>query len=173
MIYGIDAVHVHNNVYNATIFPHNICLGATRDPDLVKRIGVATALEVRVTCIPYAFAPCVAVCRDPRWGRCYEIYSEDHKVVQAMTRIILGLVYWEISLPANYKKDFPYVAGKNNVAACAKHFVGDGGTQKGINETNTIIDLNGLLGIHMRAYIDSIAKSVSTVMVSYSSWNGG
>lgn len=91
MIYGIDAVHGHNNVYNATIFPHNVGLGATRDPDLVKRIGAATALEVRATGIPYTFAPCIAVCRDPRWGRCYESYSEDHKIVQEMTDIIYGL----------------------------------------------------------------------------------
>ncbi|WOL20663.1 hypothetical protein Cni_G29468 [Canna indica] len=169
MIYGIDAVHGHNNVYNATIFPHNVGLGATRDPDLVKRIGIATALEVRATGIPYAFAPCIAVCRDPRWGRCYESYSEDHSIVQAMTQVILGL---QGDLPANYTKNFPYVSGKNNVAACAKHFVGDGGTQNGINENNTIIDLKGLLSIHMPAYYDAIAKGVSTVMVSYSSWNG-
>jgi beta-glucosidase len=169
MIYGIDAVHGHNNVYNATIFPHNVGLGAARDPDLVKRIGAATALEVRATGIPYAFAPCIAVCRDPRWGRCYESYSEDHKIVQAMTEIIPGL---QGDVPANYTVGYPYVAGKNNVVACAKHFVGDGGTQKGINENNTIIDRQELLSIHMPAYLNSLAKSVSTVMISYSSWNG-
>ncbi|KAI5427754.1 hypothetical protein KIW84_032967 [Lathyrus oleraceus] len=81
VFYGIDAIHGHNTVYNATIFPHNIYLGATRDPELVKRIGAATALEVRATGIQYAYAPCVAVCRDPRWGRCYESYNEDPKVV--------------------------------------------------------------------------------------------
>ncbi|GLT38976.1 hypothetical protein SLA2020_131880 [Shorea laevis] len=169
MIYGIDAVHGHNNVYNATIFPHNIGLGVTRDPQLVKRIGEATALEVRATGIPYAFAPCIAVCRDPRWGRCYESYSEDHKIVQAMTEIIPGL---QGDLPANSKNGIPFVAGKNKIAACAKHFVGDGGTTKGINENNTVISLSGLLNIHMPAYYDSIRKGVATVMVSYSSWNG-
>nr|CAD1828075.1 unnamed protein product [Ananas comosus var. bracteatus] len=169
MIYGIDAVHGHNNVYNATIFPHNIGLGATRDPDLVKRIGEATALEVRATGIQYTFAPCIAVCRDPRWGRCYESYSEDHNVVQNMTNIILGL---QGDVPANYTKGIPYVAGKNKVAACAKHYVGDGGTHDGINENNTIIDQHGLLSIHMPAYYNSIIKGVSTIMVSYSSWNG-
>ncbi|KAJ4720515.1 Beta-glucosidase [Melia azedarach] len=169
MIYGIDAVHGHNNVYNATIFPHNAGLGATRDPDLVKRIGAATALEVRATGIPYVFAPCIAVCRDPRWGRCYESYSEDHKIVQEMTEIILGL---QGDLPSNYRKGFPYVGGKDKVAACAKHFVGDGGTTNGINENNTVIDMHGLLSIHMPAYSDSIIKGVSTIMVSYSSWNG-
>ncbi|KAJ9698947.1 hypothetical protein PVL29_007830 [Vitis rotundifolia] len=169
MIYGIDAVHGHNNVYNATIFPHNVGLGATRDPELVKKIGAATALEVRATGIPYAFAPCIAVCRDPRWGRCYESYSEDHKIVQAMTEIIPGL---QGDLPAGSQKGVPFVGGKTKVAACAKHYVGDGGTTKGINENNTIIDFNGLLNIHMPAYRNSISKGVATVMVSYSSWNG-
>ncbi|KAM5584866.1 hypothetical protein ABKV19_004302 [Rosa sericea] len=169
MIYGIDAVHGHNNVYNATIFPHNVGLGATRDPALVKRIGEATALEVRATGIPYAFAPCIAVCRDPRWGRCYESYSEDHKIVQAMTEIIPGL---QGDMPPGFQKGAPYVGGKGKVAACAKHYLGDGGTTKGINENNTVIDWNGLLSIHMPAYLNSILKGVATVMVSYSSWNG-
>ncbi|GAA0184596.1 glucosidase [Lithospermum erythrorhizon] len=169
MIYGIDAVHGHNNVYKATLFPHNIGLGATRDPELVKRIGVATAKEVRATGIQYAFAPCIAVCRDPRWGRCYESYSEDPSIVRAMTELIPGL---QGDLPAGMSKGVPYVGGKDKVAACAKHFVGDGGTTKGINENNTIADWHQLLSIHMPAYYDSIIKGVSTIMVSYSSLNG-
>ncbi|KAJ0981725.1 hypothetical protein J5N97_009980 [Dioscorea zingiberensis] len=144
IIYGIDAVHGHNNVYKATVFPHNVGLGATRDPALVKKIGAATALEVRATGIPYVFAPCIAVCRDPRWG----------------------------DIPVNSHKGVPFVAGKNNVAACAKHYVGDGGTHNGINENNTIINQHGLLSIHMPPYYSAIIKGVSTVMVSYSSWNG-
>lgn len=168
-IHGIDAVHGHNNVYKATIFPHNVGLGCTRDPALVKRIGAATALEVRATGIQYAFAPCIAVCRDPRWGRCYESYSEDPKIVQSMTEIIPGL---QGDLPPDSRKGVPYVAGKTKVAACAKHFVGDGGTTRGIDENNTQIDQHGLLSIHMPAYYNSIIKGVSTVMVSYSSWNG-
>ncbi|XP_016456091.2 uncharacterized protein LOC107780083 [Nicotiana tabacum] len=169
MIYGIDAVHGHNNVYKATIFPHNVGLGVTRDPQLVKRIGAATALEVRATGIPYTFAPCIAVCRDPRWGRCFESYSEDHRIVRAMTEIIPGL---QGDIPANSRKGVPFVEGKIKVAACAKHFVGDGGTVKGIDENNTIISANELLSIHMPAYVDSIIKGVSTIMISYSSWNG-
>ncbi|XP_019197832.1 PREDICTED: uncharacterized protein LOC109191663 isoform X2 [Ipomoea nil] len=168
MIYGIDAVHGHNNVYKATIFPHNIGLGVTRDPELVKRIGAATALEIRATGIPYAFAPCIAVCRDPRWGRCYESYSEDHKIVQMMTEIIPGL---QGDLPPK-SRSVPFVAGKTKVAACAKHFVGDGGTVKGVDESNTVIDIKDLFSIHMPAYYDSIKKGVATVMVSYSSVNG-
>jgi len=166
MIYGIDAVHGHNNVYGATIFPHNVGLGATRDPDLARRIGAATALEVRATGIQYVFAPCVAVCRDPRWGRCYESYSEDPKIVKAMTEIILGLQ----GQPP--RKGIPFVAGQSNVAACAKHFVGDGGTTDGINENNTVISYKGLVNIHMAPYFDAIARGVSTIMISYSSWNG-
>ncbi|KAI3681059.1 hypothetical protein L6452_35841 [Arctium lappa] len=169
MIYGIDAVHGHNNVINATIFPHNVGLGATRDTDLVKRIGAATAVEVRATGIPYAFAPCIAVCRDPRWGRCYESYSEDTKLVQNMTDMIVGL---QGEIPKGSRLGVPYVAGKDKVAACAKHFVGDGGTTRGIDENNTVINQHDLLSIHMPPYYDSIIKGVSTVMVSYSSWNG-
>ncbi|XP_023540221.1 uncharacterized protein LOC111800655 [Cucurbita pepo subsp. pepo] len=169
MIYGIDAVHGHNNVYNATIFPHNVGLGATRDPELVKNIGSATALEVRATGIPYAFAPCIAVCKDPRWGRCYESYSEDPKIVQEMTEIILGL---QGEIPPDSPKGVPYVGGKDKVAGCAKHYVGDGGTTKGINENDTVIDRHSLLSIHMPGYYHSIIKGIATVMASYSSWNG-
>ncbi|GAB4834105.1 hypothetical protein Ancab_032359 [Ancistrocladus abbreviatus] len=168
MIYGIDAVHGHNNVYKATIFPHNIGMGATRDPELVKKAGAATALEVRATGIPYVFAPCIAVCRDPRWGRCYESYSEDPKIVQQMTAIISGL---QGEIPAN-SLGVPFVAGKKNVAACAKHYVGDGGTTRGVNEDNTVIDWHGLLSIHMPGYYNSIIRGVATVMISFSSWNG-
>ncbi|KAK8951269.1 Beta-xylosidase/alpha-L-arabinofuranosidase 2 [Platanthera zijinensis] len=169
IIYGIDAIHGHNTVYNATIFPHNIGLGATRDPALVKRIGAATALEVRATGIPYTFAPCIAICRDPRWGRCYESYSEDPKVVEQMTEIIPGL---QGEIPENSLKGVPFVAGKRKVAACAKHYVGDGGTHLGINENNTISNFHGLLSVHMPPYYHAIIKGVSSVMVSYSSWNG-
>ncbi|WOL03112.1 hypothetical protein Cni_G11832 [Canna indica] len=168
-IYGIDAVHGHNTVFKATIFPHNIGLGATRDPALVRKIGAATALEIRATGIPYTFAPTVAVCRDPRWGRCYESYSEDPKLVQQMTEIINGL---QGTIPANSRKGVPFVAGPRSVAACAKHYVGDGGTTDGINENNTVTDHHGLLSIHMSPYYHAIIKGVATVMVSYSSING-
>ncbi|KAK9670244.1 hypothetical protein RND81_13G188900 [Saponaria officinalis] len=169
MIYGIDAVHGHASVFNATVFPHNIGLGAARDVDLIRRIGAATALEVRATGIRYAFAPCIAVCRDPRWGRCYESYSEDPQIVREMTDIIYGL---QGQNPEGSLKGVPYVAKRDKVAACAKHFVGDGGTINGIDEDNTVIDTAGLFKIHMPAYYDAIDKGVSTIMVSYSSWNG-
>ncbi|KAK6159249.1 hypothetical protein DH2020_006563 [Rehmannia glutinosa] len=169
MLYAIDSVHGHNSLYKATLFPHNVGLGATRDPELVKRIGAATAVETRATGIPYAFSPCIAVCRDPRWGRCYESYSEDHKIVEQMTDIILGL---QGEPPSNSMKGVPYIGGKDKVVACAKHFVGDGGTIHGIDENNTLTDWKGMLNIHMPGYYHSIIKGVSTIMVSYSSWNG-
>ncbi|KAL3701562.1 hypothetical protein R1sor_019584 [Riccia sorocarpa] len=168
MMYGIDAVHGNNNVLGATIFPHNVGLGVTRDPDLLKRIGAATALEVRATGIQYAFSPCIATCRDPRWGRCYESYSESTDIVRNLTEIIFGLQ----GEPANKTAGVPFVADSSKVAACAKHYVGDGGTVNGINENNTIIDYEDLVKIHMAPYFDAIAKGVSTVMISYSSWNG-
>ncbi|KAG8371089.1 hypothetical protein BUALT_Bualt13G0050600 [Buddleja alternifolia] len=173
MIYGIDAVHGHSYVYNATIFPHNVGLGVTRqvyiDPGLVKRIGAATALELRATGIPYNFAPPISVCRDPRWGSCYESYSEDPKIVRAMTEIIPGL---QGDIPPFSCKGVPFVAGKSKVAACATQFVGDGGTINGIDKNNTVINFHGLLSIHMPPYIDAIRKGVSTIMVGYSSLNG-
>ncbi|KAF8009356.1 hypothetical protein BT93_J0372 [Corymbia citriodora subsp. variegata] len=159
IIHGIDTVHGHNNVYQDTIVPHNVGLGATRDPDLIKRIGAATTLEIRATGINYAFAPCIAACRDPRWDRCYESYSEDLSIVQAMMSIIPGL-QGEI------------LVGGDKVLACAKHYVGDGGTTKGINENNTVTDWHRLLSIHMPGYYQAIIEGVSTIMISYSSWNG-
>ncbi|KAG6433141.1 hypothetical protein SASPL_104749 [Salvia splendens] len=166
MIYGIDAIHGSNNVYKATIFPHNIGLGVTRDPQLIKRIGAATALEVRATVIQYAFSPSISVCRDPRWGRCYESYSEDHMIVQSMTEMIHGLQ------GDGSKKDIPFVAGKEKVVACAKHFVGDGGTKREIDQNDTVINTKELFSIHMPSYYDSISKGVASVMISYSRWNG-
>ncbi|KAF5821638.1 putative glucan 1,3-beta-glucosidase [Helianthus annuus] len=169
IFYGSDAVHGNNNVYGTTIFPHNVGLGATSDPDLLERIGAATALETRASGVQYALAPCIAVCRDPRWGRCYESYSEDTQLVRKMTSLITGL---QGKPPVNLPNGYPYVAGRNNVMACAKHYVGDGGTDKGKSEGNTIISYDELENIHMLPYLDCIAKGVCTVMASYSSWNG-
>ncbi|KAF5954242.1 hypothetical protein HYC85_007098 [Camellia sinensis] len=169
LIYATDAIHGNNNVYGATVFPHNVGLGATRDEELTRRIGVATALEVRASGAHYTFAPCVAVCRDSRWGRCYESYSEDTEIVRKMTSIVTGL---QGQLPQGHTKGYPFVAGRKNVIACAKHFVGDGGTDKGINEGNTIASYDELERIHMAPYLDCISQGVCTVMASYSSWNG-
>lgn len=169
IIYGTDAVHGHNNVFGATVFPHNVALGATRDVDLVQRIGAATALEVRATGVHYTFAPCVAVCRDPRWGRCFESFSEDTEIVRQMTSVVSGL---QGLPPQGHPIGYPYIAGRNNVAACAKHFVGDGGTDRGVNEGNAILPYDELEKIHMAPYLDCLSQGVSTVMATYSSWNG-
>ncbi|CAN1245864.1 Beta-glucosidase BoGH3B [Linum grandiflorum] len=156
MMYGIDAVHGQNGAYGATIFPHNI--------------GLATALEVRATGIPYVFAPCVAVCRNPRWGRCYESYSEDPEIVRAMASEIVPGLQGEI--PSYSRKGIPFVRGRSRVAACAKHYVGDGGTENGANMNSTKIDEHGLHRIHMQGYYSAVIEGVVTVLVSQSSFNG-
>ncbi|KZV30571.1 lysosomal beta glucosidase-like [Dorcoceras hygrometricum] len=168
-VYTTCAVHGNNDAYNATIFPHNIGLGVSRDANLVKRIGAATALELRATGIQYTLAPDIAVCRDPRWGRCYESYSEDHTIVQKMTEIISGL---QGDIPHGHPTGVPFVSGKTKVASCVKNFVGDGGTVDGVDEGNTAIDYEELRRIHMPQYYDSIRKGVVSVLLSYTSWNG-
>nr|GMD21408.1 lysosomal beta glucosidase-like [Ipomoea batatas] len=170
MIYGSDAVHGNNNVYKATIFPHNIGLGATRDAELVRRIGAATALEARATGIPYVFGPCVSVCRDPRWGRCYETFSEEVEIVREMTSEIVGGLQGDI--PPSYRKGVPFVGGKTKVAACARNFVGDGGTTKGKDENDTVIGWHDLLSIHMPGFYHSIINGISTIALSYNTFNG-
>lgn len=169
IFYGVDAVHGNNNVYGTTIFPHNVGLGATRDADLVRKIGEVTAIEVRASGAHYAFAPCVAVSRDPRWGRSYESYSEDTEVVRKMTSLVSGL---QGQPPEGHPKGYPFLAGRKNVLASAKHFVGDGGTETGINEGNTITSYEDLEKIHMAPYLDCLAQGVCSVMASYSAWNG-
>ncbi|KAL8027131.1 hypothetical protein ABFX02_14G075400 [Erythranthe guttata] len=169
VLYGTDAVHGNNNVYGATIFPHNVGLGATRDADLIRRIGAATALEVRASGIHYTFAPCLAVCRDPRWGRCYESFGEDPNIVKMMTSMVTGLQ----GQPAEgHPAGHPFLAGRENVVACAKHFVGDGGTKNGINEGDTVSSYDELEKLHMAPFFDCISRGVCTIMASYSSWNG-
>ncbi|CAH8350743.1 unnamed protein product [Eruca vesicaria subsp. sativa] len=169
IIYGLDAPHGNSKFYGTTIFPHNIGLGATRDEDLARRIGTATALEIRASGAHWVFAPCVAVCKDPRWGRCYESYSEETDVVCKMTSFVSGL---QGTPPQGHPAGYPFLAGRNNVVACAKHFVGDGGTEKGKNEGNTILSYEDLEKIHIPPYLKCFDQGVSTVMASYSSWNG-
>ncbi|XP_031277708.1 uncharacterized protein LOC116136145 [Pistacia vera] len=139
------------------------------DGDLARRIGAATALEVRATGIHYTFAPCIAVCKDPRWGRCYESYGEDTDIVRKMTPIVSGL---QGEPPKGHPNGYPFMAGRNNIIACAKHFVGDGGTVRGKNEGDTILPYDDLEKVHMAPYLDCISQGVCTVMASYSSWNG-
>ncbi|XP_057789855.1 uncharacterized protein LOC131006746 isoform X2 [Salvia miltiorrhiza] len=140
-----------------------------RDADLTRKIGEVTAIEVRASGAHYAFAPCVAVTRDPRWGRSYESYSEDTEVVRKMTSLVTGL---QGQPPEGHPKGYPFLAGRKNVLASAKHFVGDGGTEKGINEGNTITSYEDLERIHLAPYLDCLSQGVCSVMASYSSWNG-
>jgi beta-glucosidase len=158
IIWGTDAVHGHNNVYGATVFPHNIGLGAAHDADLVRRIGVATARAVRATGIDWAFAPTLAVVRDDRWGRTYEGFSEDPAIVNPYAgQIVTG-----------YQGTF---ASEANLLVTAKHFMGDGGTDKGDDQGVTMCSLSDMINIHGQGYYSALAAGVQTVMSSYSSWS--
>ena len=159
IIYGIDAVHGHNNVYGATIFPHNIGLGATRDPNLIEEIGRITAKEVAATGLEWSFAPCVAVVRDERWGRTYESFGEDPNLqVLLAGRFVQGLQGATMS--------------GERIIACAKHYVGDGGTNGGVDRGNTLVDEATLRALHLPGFVEAIDNNVGTIMPSYSSWNG-
>jgi beta-glucosidase len=159
MLYGIDAVHGHNNVYGATIFPHDIGLGAARDPGLVERIGRATAEEVSGTGIDWDFAPCLCVARNDRWGRTYESFGETPELVSSMSTLVTGLQGSALGGPAS-------------VLATAKHYVGDGGTTGGTDEGDTQLSEAELRAIHLAPFRAAIARGVGSVMASYSSWNG-
>ena len=161
LLWGTDAVHGHNNVKGATMFPQNIGLGAMRDPELMGRIGKVTGLEVARTGIDWAFGPTLAVVRDDRWGRTYEGYSEDPSVQQSYAgRMVTGL-------QGKLRKD---AAVNEKVIATAKHFLGDGGTTNGTDQGITVASEQDLINIHGRGYYSAIQAGVQTVMVSYSSW---
>lgn len=163
-IWGTDAVHGHTNVIGATIFPHNIALGATGDPDLVRRIGAATATEIEVTGIDWNFSPTVAVARDDRWGRTYESYSEDPEIVATMgAALIEGL---------QGRKGAKDYLGNGRVIATAKHFFGDGGTERGVDQGDVNGDIDALMAIHAVPYPYAIDAGVETIMASFNSING-
>ncbi len=172
LLYGVDAVHGHSNVIGAVVFPHNIGLGATRNPELVEEISRITAKEVRTTGMNWAFAPCVAVPRDDRWGRTYEGYSEDPQLVAELGEAaVRGLQGTDLSDPLR-------------TLACAKHYAGDGGTVLGTGITtedgtqfpfdrgDVPLSEEELRRIHMEGYVTAVAAGVGTIMPSYSSWNG-
>ena len=175
LLYGVDAVHGHSNVIGAVVFPHDIGLGATRDPRLVEQVARITAEEVRATGIQWSFAPCLAVVQDVRWGRSYESFSEDPELVaelgEAAVRGLQG----------------PELGGDPlRVLACAKHFVGDGGTAWGtgkpdpqapggrypLDQGDTRLPEAELRKLHMRGYVKAIEAGVGSIMPSFSSWNG-
>lgn len=163
LMFGIDAVHGHNNVVGATLFPHNVGLGATRNPDLIERIGRATALEVAATGADWTFGPTVAVPRDDRWGRTYEGYGEDPEIVAAYAgRMTLGL---QGSLGQGHLLP-------GHIAGSAKHYLADGGTLNGKDQGDAIISEQELIAIHSAGYPPAIDAGVLTIMASFSSWNG-
>ncbi|WP_437927071.1 glycoside hydrolase family 3 protein [Sorangium sp. So ce291] len=164
IIWGIDAVHGNNNVRGATLFPHNIGLGAARDPELLERIGAATAKEVAATGIDWTFAPTLATVRDDRWGRTYEGYSEDPEIVNAYA----GRVVEGIQGAANSADLF----GPSRVIATAKHFIGDGGTDKGDDQGNNLSTDTELCEIHGQGYMSAIPAGAQTVMASYNRVRG-
>ncbi len=160
IIYGVDAVHGHNNVYGATIFPHNIGMGCTRNPNLVEQAARATAEEVAGTGIDWTFAPCIAVPRNERWGRTYEGFGETPLLAEQMgAAMVRGFQGNALSSPTS-------------ILACTKHFVGDGGTTNGRDQGNTEVDEQTLRRIHLPGYIAAIEEGVGSIMVSFSSWNG-
>ncbi len=164
MVFGIDAVHGHSNLPGATIFPHNIGLGAAHDPALIQRIGQVTAAEVAGSGIDWTFAPTLAVPQDLRWGRSYEGYAADPALVAAYAKAMtIGL-------------QGPLVAGKslaaNRVAATAKHYLADGGTDGGKDQGDALISERELVADHAQGYPASINAGALTVMASFSSWNG-
>ncbi len=178
LIYGVDAVHGHNNLMNATIFPHNIGLGAANDPDLVRRIAQATAEEMMATGVPWSFSPVVAVPQDARWGRTYEGFGENTEMV---TRLGAAYVEGMQSFPEGQKPSQGQIIF---AAATAKHFIGDGGTAFGTSTTNNMnkqylidqgdmqMDEQMVRSLFLPPYKAAVDAGARTVMVSYSSWNG-
>jgi beta-glucosidase len=164
ILFGIDAVHGDAKIPGATIFPHNIGLGAAHDPGLIERIGAATAQEVAATGVNWAFAPTVAVARDPRWGRIYESYSDDPDLVAAYaTAMVTGL---------QGKLGTAEFFAAGHVLSSAKHFLGDGGTQNGRDQGNTLASESELRDVHGAGYRAALAAGVGSVMASYNAWHG-
>jgi beta-glucosidase len=164
ILFGIDAVHGHSNVVGATVFPHNIGLGATRDTDLIHRIGIATAIETAAAGADWAFGPTLTVPQDDRWGRSYEGYSESPDVVREYAGAMVR------GLQGEPGKGRAVLNG--SVAASAKHFLADGGTKDGIDQGNADISETELVRVHAAGYPPAIEAGVMTVMVSYSGWQG-
>lgn len=164
ILFGIDAVHGHNNLIGATLFPHNIGLGAMRNPALIRRIGEATAAEVRSTGMEWTFAPTLTVPRDDRWGRTYEGYSEDPRLVAGYAAAAIEGLQGKLG-----SKQFLDGA---HVIASAKHFLADGGTFEGRDQGDAKIGEKELREIHGAGYPPALKAGAQTVMASFSSWNG-
>lgn len=159
LIYGVDAVHGHNNILGAVIFPHDVGLGATHNPKLVEQAERVTAEEVAGTGIRWAFAPCVAVSRDIRWGRSYESFGQSPELVSEMGAAAIR----------GFQGD---TLNTHSVLACAKHFAADGGTENGKDQGNAVCDEATFRKIYVAPYEAAIKAGAGSIMVSYSSWNG-
>ena len=162
VIWASDAVHGHNNVYGATLFPHNVGLGAAHDPDLIRRIGEVTAAEVRSTGIDWSFAPTIAVARDDRWGRSYESYSEDPKIV----------AHYAAAMVAGLEGSGSKFLDKDHVISTAKHFLGDGSTDGGRDQGDSLASEADLIRLHAPGYAQAIDAGTQSIMASYNSWHG-
>ncbi|GAB4526953.1 MAG: exo 1,3/1,4-beta-D-glucan glucohydrolase [Amphiplicatus sp.] len=164
VLWGTDAVHGHNNIVGATIFPHNIGLGAARDADLIREIGRVTAREMQATGMDWTFAPTLAVARDDRWGRTYEGYSEDPEIVAEYAAAMVEGLQGALGTA-------DFLRGEH-VIATAKHFLGDGGTKDGVDQGDNPSTEEELRDIHAAGYPPAIAAGVQTVMASFNSWRG-
>jgi len=160
VLWGTDSVHGLNNVIGATLFPHNIGLGATRNPDLIRRIGEVTAVETAVTGISWTFAPTLAVARDDRWGRTYEAYAEDPALVAAYAAAVVEGLQGPIGSASHLDE--------SRVLATAKHFLGDGGTDNGTDQGDNLASEAELYEIHGQGYAAALQAGVRTIMFSKS-----
>jgi beta-glucosidase len=160
LLYGTDAVHGHNNLLNATIYPHNIGLGAGNNAELLHQIGQALAEEIIAIGPRWTFAPCLAVARNERWGRFYESAGEDPALASTLATIVTGIQGERLG------------ATPTSVLACAKHYAGDGGTTGGVDRGNTELSEEEFRRIHIAPYVTALEAGVGSVMISYSSWNG-
>jgi beta-glucosidase len=158
LIYGVDAIHGNANVLGATVFPHNIGLGAAADPDLIFRIAQVTAREILATGVEWTFAPTLAVARNAQWGRTYESYAEEPGIIGRYASAFVAGMQGDL--------------GDDSVAACAKHWVGDGGTTNGIDQGETTLSWEALRATHIAPYENALDAGVLTVMASFNSWNG-
>ena len=162
VLWGTDAVHGHSNVFGATIYPHNIGLGATQNPELLRDIGSAVAEEVLATGLFWTFAPTVTVPQDYRWGRTYEGYSESPELVSKLGEaFVYGL-----------QGEGEEFLSKRKIIGTAKHFLGDGGTFLGRDQGDTKTTEEALKQIHGTPYFGALNSCIQTVMASFNSWNG-
>lgn len=163
-IWGIDAVHGHTNLVGGIVFPHNVGLGAANDPDLIHRIAEATALELNISGHDWTFAPTLAVPQNDRWGRGYEGFSERPEIVKSYGGEIVKGLQGEIGTDE--------FMGERRVMSTAKHFLGDGGTDNGVDQGDAIISEVELRELHLAGYETAVADGVQSVMASFSSWQG-